>query len=201
MLEETDIVFGLTVEYAQKNNFDGIIYGHDFGHNGGTFISPSLFKDTIARVMARRSDILHEAGFKHILHACGNNRAVMDMLIDAGVDVYQSIQPEMPIAELKKSFGDRLTLWGGVTAELLLAGASETELRQCCRKALVDCAEDNGGFIYGTSHSVMPGAIPVKYQIMIEELKEWNDNKQRGDNEHLVMGSPIECGRTTLETC
>ncbi len=172
MLDETEIVFGLTVKFAREWGLDGIIYDHDLGHNTGPFVSPELFARTIAPVMSRRSEILHAGGFKHILHSCGNNRALMDMLLDSGVEVYQSIQPQMSILELKKSFGDRLVLWGGVDAELLLPDAGERQLRARCREILRRCAA-GGGYIYGTSHSIMPGAAPEKYRIMLEELEEY----------------------------
>ena len=40
---------------------------------------------------------------------------------------YQSLQtiPDMHIARLKELFGDRLTFWGGVATELLVAGTPD----------------------------------------------------------------------------
>lgn len=176
-IEETERAFPIAAEVAKREGLDGIWYGHDMGHSRGPFLPPRIFQQTIAKVLARRSEILHGAGLLHMLHACGNNRVVMDMIVDAGVDVYQSIQPEMPIAELKKSFGRKLALWGGVPAELLLNGTG-SQIRESSLEILRNCSQQ-GGYVFGTSHSIMPGSIPEKYYVMLNALKEWNARKIR----------------------
>ena len=84
----------------------------------------------------------------------------------------------MPVAELKRSFGERLVLWGGVPAELLI-DASDEEIADRSRETLDGCAA-GGGYVFGTSHSIMPGSDLRRYRIMLGTLANWNETWMGG---------------------
>lgn len=79
---------------------------------------------------------------KFLKHSCGRTLEIFDYFIEAGCDACESIQPMagMDIKLLKERYGDRITLWGGVSNENLIGGAP------------------GGAFIYGASHSIAVGA-------------------------------------------
>jgi len=86
------------------------------------------------------------------------------------VDVYQSIQTEMDIIALKQRYGKGITLWGGVPAGDLVLGTPE-QVRREGREVLEAC-KPGGGYIYGTTHSVMPGAKHENYLAMLDAWRE-----------------------------
>ncbi len=64
-------------------------------------------------------------------HACGNNWLLLDMFVEAGFAAYQSIQQSagMDLPRLKKQYGGRICLWGGIPVEHLVGGTA-AEIRE-----------------------------------------------------------------------
>lgn len=164
--------FRAGAQRVRREGLDAIARGPDFGHNNGPFVSPAMFRRGLLPILKQWCAIAHEEGLPFILHSCGNNRVLVPMFVEAGVDCYQSLQPEMNIPELKKEFGSQLTLMGGVPAELLVSGTPE-QVRVAALEAL-DTLAPGGGYIFGTSHSIMPGATYENYMTMLDTLHDWN---------------------------
>ncbi len=159
------------VETAKREGLDGVAWGCDFGYNAGPFLSPAMFRRAVLPGLSTYCDLVHSQGLVMLLHSCGNNQLLMDSIVEAGVDVYQSIQPEMNIIEMKKRYGTRITLWGGVPAGDLVTGTPE-QVKQTGLRMLAACAP-GGGYIYGTSHSIMPGARYENYLAMLDAHREY----------------------------
>ena len=160
----------LGIEIAKREGIDAIAGGCDYGCNSGPFISPELFRKVVFPGLKAYCDLIHEYGMPFIHHSCGKNIALVDQMVEAGVDVWQSIQPENDIADLKKRYGKNITIWGGVPAGLLVTGKPD-DVRAAGRKALEIC-KPGGGFVYATSHSIMPGAKHENYLAMLEVLRQ-----------------------------
>ncbi len=93
------------------------------------------------------------------------------MIVETKVDVYQSIQTEMDIIKMKKKCGKNITLRGGVQAGSLVCSKRE-EVCEEAKKYLAEC-KPGGGYIFGTSRSIMPGAKYENYAAMPEALDEF----------------------------
>lgn len=158
------------VEIAKREKLDGVAFGCDFGYNTGPFMSPEMFRRAILPGLAAFCEMVHEHRMTMLLHSCGNNQALMDMIVEAGVDVYQSIQPEMDIVEMKRRYGKNITLWGGVPAGDLVLSTPD-KVRDEAIEYLEAC-KPGGGYIFGTSHSIMPGAKWENYMAMIDAWKQ-----------------------------
>jgi hypothetical protein len=151
---------------------DGIAIGADYGHNTGPFMSPRHFREIYFPAMKRQCEIIHAAGKPVLFHSCGNNRLLLEMMIEAGMECYQAIQPVERIDEIKRLYGDRLALWGGV-ATSSLASSTPEQVRQEALFSLKHCAP-GGGFILSSSHSVTVGTKPENYRMMLDT------NRRRG---------------------
>lgn len=150
---------------------DAIAIGHDYGFNSGPFMSPSQFRQIFFPAMKRQCQIIHDAGKYVLFHSCGNNRQILDLMVEAGMDCYQSIQPIEKIDEIKRLYGDRLALWGGVSSDSLCRATPE-EIQQQVRFSLKHCAP-GGGFILGSSHSLMTGCTKENYLMMLKTLQDF----------------------------
>jgi hypothetical protein len=180
LVQEPELVVAATARLLQEQGLadtvlihpesDGVLLAHDFGHKTGPFIGPAMFKQFFleankSRVFRLRQDF----NKKVFLHSCGNVRSYLDFFVEMSVDAYQSIQRTagMDICALKKSHGGKLTLWGGVSLENLVAGTPE-EVRRDVRRAMA-CAKEGGRFILGTSHSIAVGSRYDNVMAMIDE--------------------------------
>jgi len=149
---------------------DGVAIGSDYGYNSGPFVSPQTFTKVYYPGLKRRCEIIHEAGLPCLFHACGNNRIILDQMVDAGMDAYQAIQPVEHIEEIKEEFRGRLTLWAGVSTNTLCRGTPE-QVRHQALFTLKHCAP-GGGLILSSSHSVVVKTPLANYMAMLDTCKE-----------------------------
>ncbi|OQX95091.1 hypothetical protein B6I21_07200 [candidate division KSB1 bacterium 4572_119] len=164
----------LADQYFIHPDADGVLWGIDFGFQSGPLISPNMFKQLFLEPNRQRVKNLHDKfDLKVLKHCCGNITPLLDSFIEIGYDAYQSIQATagMDICELKKSHGDKITLWGGIFLENIISGTQE-QVREDVRRAM-NCAKPNGRFILGTSHSVAVGSNYDNYMAMLDEYFKW----------------------------
>jgi hypothetical protein len=147
---------------------DGVFFQQDMATTKAPFISPRMFRELCFPAMRERVQRVRSLGYQTVLHNCGNNRALMPMFIEAGIQCYQSIQtiPDMDIGGLKRDFGNRLCLWGGVPVEDLIAGTPD-DVRRDVRRAFEQAAP-GGGFILGPSQSIAYGTKYDNFMAMLD---------------------------------
>ncbi len=111
-----------------------------------------------------------------ILHCDGNSLSLLDLFIEAGFTGIQSLAPwaGMPLPEVKKKYGNRLVLIGGMDNIFTLQKGSRQEIKNQV-ESIVEAAKD-GGVVIGT-HSI-DGDIPVEnyssyYSILNECDEKW----------------------------
>jgi len=149
---------------------DAMALGQDYGFNSGPFVSPAAFARIYAPALRRRCEIVHGLGLPCLFHSCGNNRLILDQMADAGIDAYQAIQPVERIEEIKRLFGDRLTLWGGVSTDTLARGTPE-QVRHQALFTLKHCAP-GGGLILSSSHSLVVRTPLANYRALLDCVRE-----------------------------
>jgi uroporphyrinogen-III decarboxylase len=155
-----------------REGVDGLCPGEDYADSRGPLVSPRVIRERLLPGMRTHVEAAHAKGLPVLKHACGNNWKIMDILLEAGYDAYQSIQESatMDITQLKREYGDRITLWGGVNTETLIAGTPD-DIRGEVRRAIKHCAP-GGGFILGSSHSILIGAQYPNYMAMLDEARK-----------------------------
>jgi uroporphyrinogen-III decarboxylase len=149
---------------------DAVMWAEDLGYKTGPLIGPAMFRDFFLEANKERARNVKERYGKKILkHCCGNINLLLDFFIEIGFDAYQSIQPTagMDICRLKREYGDRIALWGGVAVEHLVGGAPE-DVRADVRRAMA-CAKPGGRFILGSSHSVAVGTKYDNFMALLDE--------------------------------
>jgi uroporphyrinogen decarboxylase len=93
-----------------------------------------------------------------MLHSCGSTRPLWSGLIEAGVDIYQTVQPEardMDPAELKAEFGDRMCLHGTISIQKTLPFGTPEDVAAEVRQR-IETAGKNGGLIVAPAHNTQP---------------------------------------------
>jgi uroporphyrinogen-III decarboxylase len=155
---------------------DAAFVEEDLCSKKGPMLSPVMYREMCLPAFKQRiAQIRSHGDFDIVFHSCGNTRALLDQFIEAGVQVYQSIQtiPEMEIGALKRDFGDRLILWGGVPVEELVGGTPES-VRAAVRDSM-EKAAPGGGFILGPSHSIAFGTKYENFMAMLDEYDRLAD--------------------------
>jgi hypothetical protein len=154
---------------------DGVLMEQDMASSKGPMISPGIFREFCLDAMKERIGNVRARGQQVILHNCGNNRVLMEMFIEAGLQCYQSLQsiPDMDLGALKRDFGGHLAFWGGIPVEDLIAGTPE-DCRRNVRHAM-QVGAPGGGFILGPSHSIAKGTRYENFMATLDEYVHLRD--------------------------
>ncbi|MFC1735183.1 uroporphyrinogen decarboxylase family protein [Candidatus Hydrogenedentota bacterium] len=162
-------------QYRFRKGSAGAFAEEDMAGTNGPFISPDMWREMCFPYLKERIGNIKKLTGQVGYHCCGNTMPLMEMFIDAGLDFYQSLQTTagMEVGKLKKMFGDRLCIWGGVPVEILVGGKPD-DVRKAVRKAMEQGAEGSG-FILGPSHSIAYGTKYDNFMAMLDEFVKLRD--------------------------
>ena len=128
---------------------DALFLSDDYGIQASLMMSPNDWRVFVKPHLAKVVEFVHKNKRKVFLHSCGNVTAILTDLIDVGVDVLHPIQPEaMDIFEIKREFGDRITLYGGISTQETLRSGTPEDVR-LETKRVVSVLGEGGGYILG----------------------------------------------------
>jgi uroporphyrinogen decarboxylase len=168
--------FMIGVGKAQVKAADGVLSGlyiwGDVAYAKGMLFSPKTWEKLYYPYVKRMCEEFHEIGMKVIYHGCGDARAIMDMLIDAGIDGYNPLEAKvgLDVVELKRKYGKRLTLVGNIDVRILANGSRQDIKKEVLRKLN---AAEGGGYIFQSDHSVPGNVPPQSYHYAIELVKKF----------------------------
>lgn len=147
------------IDIALQYDIDGFHFGDDWGQQKGLIMGPGYWRRFIKPRLAKMYGRVKEKGLIVSQHSCGDIHEVFPDLIHAGLDVYQTFQPEIyDIKKVKKEYGDHLTFWGAISTQRLLPFATPDEVKRVTRETIQILGE-NGGYIAAPTHAV-PGDVP-----------------------------------------
>lgn len=90
------------------------------------------------------------------IHSDGNVMELMDDLVEIGFNVVNPIQPEcMDPVEVKKRWGDKITIHGGISLQQTLPNGTVDEVREEVENLIKNCGMD-GGLVAFPSNVIQP---------------------------------------------
>ena len=137
---------------------DAIFFGDDWGGQRGVLLGPDRWRKFIKPRWAKLYDAAHAAGKITMSHCCGSVADVMGDIVEMGLDVLESIQPEakgMNPYELKKQWGDKITFWGGLGSQSILPFGTPAQIKQEVAK-LCRQMGSGGGYILAPAKPLQP---------------------------------------------
>ena len=133
---------------------DGILLGSDWGSQKDLLMSPEVWREMIADGERQEYELIHAAGLDVWVHSCGNIQKILPDIAQLGVDVLNPVQPEcMDIYNIKDTYGDKLTFWGGISTQTVLPYGTPEEVVAEARKVR-DGMSRGGGYIYAPSQEI-----------------------------------------------
>jgi len=146
------------VDYTADLPIDAIMFGDDWGDQRGIILGPELWRKFLKPRWAKIYDAVHAKDKLVISHCCGSMIDVMPDVIEMGLDVLESVQPEargMNPYELKKNWGDKITFWGCLGTQSIIPYGTpdgiKGEVRRLCKEV-----GRNGGFILSPAKPLQP---------------------------------------------
>ena len=160
---------------AAKGKIDIVLTGDDFGAQNGLLMHPDMWREFIQPGFAEYIRLIkrHHALAMH--HTCGSVTEIIPDMIESGLDILQSIQPEaggMALADLKKKFGKNLCFQGGVSIQKTMPYGSPADIRREI-KAIADAVKAEGGYIFCTSHNIQADTPVENIVALMEAYQEY----------------------------
>ncbi len=154
--------------------FDGIMFGDDWGHQGGIIIGAERWRRYFKPYVAQLYQKVREAGKYTLNHICGSVVEILPDLIEIGLDVYQSVQPEAKNNSpyhLKELYGKDITFWGGLGSQSIIPFGSPSEIRREVRN-LCRRMGKGGGYILAPAKGLQPETPTENAVAVIEAFAE-----------------------------
>lgn len=151
-------------------HFDCISWPDDMGYRNNQFFSVKTYRELLKPVHKRAADWAHSKGIKVHLHSCGDVRPFIPEFIEIGIDALNPLEVKagMDPIEIKKNYGDKLVLHGGINAVLWDdVEAIEAEMRR-----VIPVLKTSGGYIFSSDHSVPPTVSLENFRYIVNLAKE-----------------------------
>lgn len=143
---------------------DIVYMADDYCSQWGPMFSPEDFRKYVMPYLTKIVDKVHQHDKKFLLHVCGSVRALLPMIIDAGVDILEPIQTRASGMEpqgLKRDFGSDLCFYGGMDLQQILCQGTPQEVEDEARH-LIDVLGKDGGYIFGPGHTYIQIDAPLE---------------------------------------
>ena len=136
---------------------NAVFFSDDWGSQRGMLVNPDDWRRFYRPSYKRMFDRVHSRGAHVWMHLCGDVTAILPDLIDVGLDVLNPVQPQaMDVRHLSREFGGKVCLNGGVDVQGTLIQGTPEDVRREVHELVELFGRFDGGYIGGTSHSVMP---------------------------------------------
>ena len=154
-----------------------IFVGDDVAMQDGMLMSMDLWRKYLKPRYAMMFDLFKKENpnIKIAYHSCGDCKLIWDEMIEIGLDVMNPIQPTcMDPVEMKKKYGDRISLFGGFDVQKILPFGTPEDIRMEVKRLIEGCSA-NGGFIIAPAHHIQSDTSLENIEAFYSAAKEFRD--------------------------
>lgn len=167
----TDLFLAFVDEVADLPA-DAIMFGDNWGYQNGVILGPGRWRRFLKPRWAKVYAAVHAQGKVTMSHCDGNVTDIMDDIVDAGLDVLESVQPEaMDVYALKARYGKAITFWGGLGSQSTISFAAPQDLREEIRRLRREMGR-GGGYILGPSKPPQQNTPTANLVALLEEMTQ-----------------------------
>jgi uroporphyrinogen decarboxylase len=154
---------------------DVLFIGDDIGIQNGPIMPPAMWREylipPLKKIIERARAV--RPGIPIAYHSCGMVGWAVEGLIEAGITILQSVQPEAnDAAALKREYGDRLAFWGCIGSQSTMSHGTPGEVRAEVRH-MIRTVGEGGGFICSPAHFVEPESPLENLDAFMETIEEF----------------------------
>jgi uroporphyrinogen decarboxylase len=174
----TDIMLGTVGDVLDEVGelVDVVSVSDDVGMQDRTTVSPEMYRRLIKPSQARAFRTIHERTPAPLMyHTCGSVYAIIDDLIEIGVDALNPVQTDAANMEphcLKREFGRRISFWGGINSSRVLPWGTPREVREEVHR-VISALAPGGGYILNSVHNIQPGVPMENLLTMFDAAREF----------------------------
>ena len=163
---------------SARGKLDIVLTGDDFGAQDGLLLSPSMWSEFLSEGFRQYNGLIKGHGVLAMHHTCGSVAELIPAMIENGLDVLQSLQPEahgMDPASLKRQYGQCLCFQGGVSVQKTLPRGTPDDVRQEV-KNLAETMGEGGGYIFCTAHNIQVDTPIENLRALLAAYRDYGGN-------------------------
>ncbi len=160
---------------AANGKIDIVLTGDDFGSQNGLLISPRMWRKFIQPGFAEYLALIKRHNTKTMHHTCGSVVKLIPDMIECGLDVLQSVQPEaqdMSLANLMATFGEKICFQGGISIQNTMPFGTPDAIRQEVKR-MADLVNPAGGYIFCTAHNIQADTPVENILALLDAYSEY----------------------------
>ncbi len=177
LLRDRIVQFNMAlIDQWLERGVHAVFFSDDWGSQRSLLMDPSDWRRYYKPSYQAMFERVRRGGAHVWMHLCGNIEAILPDLIEIGLNVLNPVQPQaMDVRRLSREFGGHVCFNGGVDVQgTLITGTPDAVRREV--HELVDLfGRFHGGYIAGTSHTIMPETpldnVIALYEALAQYLK------------------------------
>jgi len=138
-----------------ENGMDICFIGDDIGAQQSLIMSLNSYREFYKPYHKKLVEVIKKANpqCKVAFHCCGYIMPLVPELIEVGVDILQTVQPEAnnDLKLLKETYGNDITFWGAIGMQSVFFGHTPEYVREVVLETL-KIMSANGGYIAAPCH-------------------------------------------------
>jgi len=162
-------------ENAARSGADVLGSSGDMATQLAPLISPRMYKEYIFPIMKEAYDAARRVNPDILIfyHSCGNVMDLIELFIEAGVDILDPCQPEaLDIFEAKRRYGKELCFHGGIGIQSVMRDGTVGQVKEAVRRT-IEVMGEGGGYICSPSHSLLSETPLENVFTFVEAAKEF----------------------------
>lgn len=155
---------------AADGLLDIILTGDDFGSQNGLLLSVDMWRTFLRPGFKNYLSLIRQAGAASMHHTCGSVAELIPDMIESGLGILQSLQPEargMELDAIMQTFGDALRFQGGISIQNTMPFGTVADVREAVRRVAA-IAKPHGGYIFCTAHNIQADTPPANIRALID---------------------------------
>lgn len=177
LTRQTDLLIATTRRMLRVGGLPRTVVwiADDCAYRNAPLFSPRTYERLIQPQLARLCEAIHATGRLAAFESEGNVGPLLDLILDAGVDVLCNMEPRagMDVVELHRRFGARAAFIGTMCNTVLLPRGSPQAIRAETLRTLRAAAD--GGFVFGSAHTIGADVPVANYEAFRDTLREHGD--------------------------
>ena len=173
IVEHLDVLLNKFLDAVLNYPSDAIFICDDWCDQRTCTFGVETWRRHIKPRLARFYEKAHGAGKYVIQHVCGNMEPLLPDLIDIGLDVLETVQPEaMDVYKAKRQYGDKITFFGALGVQNTINFGTPDQIREEIRRLRRELGKGGGFILAPCKHidRVVPAEnLAAIYETFIEE--------------------------------
>lgn len=150
-----------------------VMIADDLAHTTGLLVSPSWLEEHWFPRMQTILEPFAGTDTAIVFHSCGRLDEVIPFLVRLKCNAVQAMQPNCnDIYAIRRKYETKIALMGNIDITFPLSTGTSEDVREDVLEHLEKLGRD-GGYIVGSSHSVLNSVPPENYIAMVRAAQEW----------------------------